>query len=575
MSSAAAHRGTPLDGRVGPGERRRTGRARRTRLLATLATLVILGTVAAIALAGSGSGQATGPVVRALGAAPPGAQVQFTVVLRLPGAARLRQALAAQQDPRSPQFGHLIAPRAFGQRFGISAPALARVEASLQADGLRLLASYPQRTALSVSGPVATVDRVLKVRIEQYGDASGHRWRAPIGTPVVPAALTPFVSGVTGLDTRPRWRAQDVPLGGLTPATVPAAYDSAPLRSQGISGQGLRIAVISFSAFDPSDPQAFAAHFGISGPEPQVVSVDGGTTDTSGAGESNLDIDVIRSVAPQAQILFYEVPQSSSSYTDVINRIVADHSADIISSSWGQCELGLDPAQRAGDSQAISAAEAAGISMFVASGDAGAYDCQEGNLADHRLSVDWPASSAGAIAVGGTRLNLNADGSYASEGGWEDILSGTGGGGGLTTGDARPSWQAGPGVINSYSNGHRQLPDVSADADPATGWATISGGNLGQAGGTSAAAPFWASSMLLIEQYAAAHGVPKLGYVNPTLYALAATRQAFPAFHDVTLGGNRFFQTTPGWDPATGLGSPDVYDLARDMVAYRQVHPAR
>jgi len=572
MSSAASHRGAPLGGQIGPGGR--AGRVGRPRLLAALATLMILGTAATIALAGSGSGPATGPVVRALGAAPPGTQVQFTLLLRLPGAARLRRALAAQQDPRSPQFGHVITPRAFGQRFGISSSSLAHVEASLQSDGLRLLASYPQRTALSMSGRVASVDRVLRVRIEQYGDASGHRWHAPIGTPVVPAVLARFVSGVTGLDTRPRWRAQDVPLGGLTPATVPAAYDSAPLRNQGIAGQGLRIAVISFSAFDPSDPQAFASHFGISGPEPQVVGVDGGTTDTSGAGESNLDIDVIRSVAPQAQILFYEVPQSSSSYTDVINRIVADHSADIISSSWGQCELGLDPTQRAGDSQAISAAEAAGISMFVASGDAGAYDCQQGNLADQRLSVDWPASSAGAIAVGGTRLYLNADGSYAREGGWEDILSGTGGGGGVTTGDARPSWQAGPGVRSAYSNGRRQLPDVSADADPATGWATYSAGSLGQAGGTSAAAPFWASSMLLIGQYAATHGVAKLGYVNPTLYALAATRQPFPAFHDVTLGGNRFFQTTPGWDPATGLGSPDVYNLARDITAYRQLHPA-
>jgi subtilase family serine protease len=571
MSTEASHPGVRLGHRGGPG----AGAGRR-RLLAVLAAVAALAVIAVIATAGSsGPQRVTAPVVRALGPASAGEQVRFTFLLRLPGAARMKQALAAEQDPHSPQFGHLIDPRSFGRRFGISAVSLARVEAVLRAGGVQVTASYPQRTALAVLGTVATVRRMLGVRIEQYGDSQGRRWHAPVGSPIVPAALSAFVSGVTGLDTRPKWHAQNVPMGGLTPETVPAAYDSAPLKSRGISGYGLRIAVISFSDYNHGDPAAFAARFGLTGPEAQIISVDGGTTDTSGARESNLDIDVIRAVAPQAQILFYEVPQSSSSYTDVINRIVADHSANIISSSWGQCELGLDPSQRAGDSLAISAAEAAGISMFVASGDAGAYDCQEGDLTDHRLSVDWPASSAGAIAVGGTRLDLHADGTYAGEGGWEDILSGRGGGGGVTTGDARPSWQAGPGVHNSYSNGRRQVPDVSADADPGTGWMTYSNASYGQAGGTSAAAPFWASSMLLVQQYAATQGVSKLGYVNPILYALAASRQPFPPFHDVTLGGNRYFQTTPGWDPATGLGSPDVYNLARDMDAYVRVHPAR
>jgi kumamolisin len=161
-----------------------------------------------------------------------------------------------------------------------------------------------------------------------------------------------------------------------------------------------------------------------------------------------------------------------------------------------------------------------------------------------------------------------------SESAWEDVLSGAGGGGGFTTGDARPSWQVGPGVNDAYSNGRRQLPDVSADADPGTGWVVYWDGRFGEFGGTSAATPFWASSMVLIEQYAAANGVRRLGFVDPALYAVAYSRQPFPPFHDVTFGGNRFYQATPGWDPATGLGSPDVYNLARDMVAYLRGHPA-
>lgn len=513
------------------------------------------------------------PGLRPLGATPNGERITFTVLLRMPHSAQMSAALAALENPRSPRFRRFIAPRSFGERFGITAPALAHVTRTLQDHGLRVVTSYPQRTALVVSGTAGAASRLAGVRLESYADASGHRSHAPVGRPSVPRGLRAVVAGYTGLDTRPRWRARDVPLGGLDPRAAPTAYDVAPLRGAGITGRGMTIAIISFSAYDPSDPASFATRFGITGPAPRVVSVSGGTTDTSSAIEANLDIDVVRSIAPDAQILVYEAPNTSSGYTDAINQIVADHRADIISSSWGQCEL--EYGSRSGDSQALRAADAAGISMFVSSGDQGAYDCQAGNLPDHRLSVDWPASSAGAIGVGGTRLNLATSGAYLSEGAWEDALSGAGGGGGLSTGDPRPSWQSGPGVLSSFSNGKRQVPDVSADADPGTGWLIISSGRLREVGGTSAAAPFWAASMLLIRQYAAAHGVGRLGYVNPILYALASARQPLAPYHDVNFGGNRFYQTTPGWDPATGLGSPDVFNLARDMVAYLKAHPAR
>jgi kumamolisin len=78
--------------------------------------------------------------------------------------------------------------------------------------------------------------------------------------------------------------------------------------------------------------------------------------------------------------------------------------------------------------------------------------------------------------------------------------------------------------------------------------------------------------MLLIQDFAAGEGIGRLGFVDPILYALASTQQQFPPFHDVTLGGNRYYQATPGWDFATGLGSPDVYNLARDMVTYLKAH---
>ena len=81
------------------------------------------------------------------------------------------------------------------------------------------------------------------------------------------------------------------------------------------------------------------------------------------------------------------------------------------------------------------------------------------------------------------------------------------------------------------------------------------------AGGTSAATPFWAASTALVAEYAGRHGDGQLGFVDPTLYAIAARPQLAPALHDITIGGNRYYPAAPGWDFATGLGSPEVTTL--------------
>ena len=182
--------------------------------------------------------------------------------------------------------------------------------------------------------------------------------------------------------------------------------------------------------------------------------------------------------------------------------------------------------------------------------------------------------------MGGTRLQVRNDGTYYAEQGWEDYLSTSGSGGGISAIDPIPSWQTGPGVANEYSNGKRQTPDVSAAADPDSGYLVYrtppDGGDAGFTviGGTSGASPFWAGIMLLTRQLAVSQGVGPLGYVNPMLYALAQTAPPNTIFHDVTVGGNLFHHATPGWDFATGLGSPDVTALAGAIVNYLVTHPA-
>jgi subtilase family serine protease len=483
----------------------------------------------------------------------------FSLILRLPGARALDSTLYTAAG-----VAQALTPAQFGARYGLPERALRRLRATLRDRGVSVLRSFPQRTELRVRARVDVIEGLFAVRILE---AAGRGYRVA-GHPVIPSALAPMVSAVTGLATTPVWQPREVAPGGLTPASAGLAYDVAPLWRAGIDGRGMRIALIVFSDYAHSDPGTFSRRFGLPAADPALVSIDHGTFDLSGADEVNLDIDVVHAIAPRAQITVYEVGQSASGFGDAVSTIVGAHAAPIISTSWGQCEIGLDPGELAGDEQAIAAAVKARVSIFAASGDSGAYDCQGDDASDHALSVDWPAASPGVISVGGTRLTTRADGTYASESVWEDPLFAEGSGGGFSRSQGRPAWQP---VWRGHT-ASRAVPDVSADADPGTGWTVFSTGRYGEAGGTSAAAPFWAAAMLLVEQYAARHGVTRVNFLAPLLYRLATGHERWPAFHDIRFGTNRYYAGGPGWDPATGLGSPDVYNLARDLLATLRTH---
>jgi len=222
----------------------------------------------------------------------------------------------------------------------------------------------------------------------------------------------------------------------------------------------------------------------------------------------------------------------------------------------------------------LSQGAAEGIAMYAASGDSGAYDCNDTNLA-----VDSPAGDPNITGVGGTNLQLN-NGAYGSESVWSNSSDtqrspqGSGGGGGISSFFKQPTWQTGPGVQNQYSNGNREVPDVSADADPATGYSvycTVSTAGCSSSGwitvgGTSAAAPLWAGSTALINEYLQKQQKSRMGFANPVLYGLQNATQQFPPFHDVTSGTNLFYPATTGYDEASGWGSPDIYNIARDVA---------
>lgn len=548
------------------------------------ALMAVLGiSLAVLALQlGAGAGRAAprNSARRLIGPTRGASMVDFSVVLRLPGQRRLSRFLEQLYDPRSRAFHHFIGAKSFGERFGISRQVLQTAVRTLTDGGVQITGEYPQRTAIDARAPAAVVERLFRVHLMDYLGPGGRRFHAPTGEPSVPARLSRAVSAVGGLDGRYVPTADDVPAGGLAPSDASIAYDVTPLHELGIEGQGEKLAIISFATYQQSSLAAFDRQFGLPVQQPAQRGFASGASESSAdaQGEVELDLDIAHEMAPRAQLINYDAPFLDSSGVEtlgsVIDRIVADGKANVVSDSYGVCEPAEDSADLQRGERAIDAAEAHGITIFKSAGDAGAYECQRLKASDHRLSVEWPASSSGVVAVGGSSLSVGVDGAYSGETAWQDTLSQHGGGGGLSAIYPRPSWQRAPGVENRYSNGSREVPDVSANADTASGWSVYQGGQLTQVGGTSAASPFWAAAVVLIEQYAQRHGIRRLGFVDPTLYAIASSPQPFAPFHDITVGTNRFYPATPGWDFATGLGSPDVYNLARDVVAYLKAHHA-
>ena len=161
-----------------------------------------------------------------------------------------------------------------------------------------------------------------------------------------------------------------------------------------------------------------------------------------------------------------------------------------------------------------------GAVFFASSGDNGA-------------EVNWPASSANVVAVGGTTLNLNSNGTVISETGW------SGSGGGISAYETIPAYQTSYGLNTTK----RSVPDVSYNANPTTGVAVCYNSAWWRFGGTSAGAPQWAAIHAL-----------GLSATNTNLYQKA--KLAYSSyFRDITSGSNGY-NTTVGYDCVTGLGSP-------------------
>lgn len=298
------------------------------------------------------------------------------------------------------------------------------------------------------------------------------------------------------------------------------------------------------------------------------------------AYETTLDVEWAHAIAPGASIALVVTPLDETQGVQGIPNIqraqrwaLENHIGTIWSNSWANTEPGFHSTAVVDTLDRLYAdAAAQGVSVFFASGDWGVANTDRQGRVFPAATVTFPASSANVIGVGGTQIPTPPDSisSYQPEAVWNDFSGQSGGG--FSTVIPEPSYQSQAGIADP--EGMRGVPDVSFNAalsssvlmyasfDPLypAGWYPI--------WGTSVATPQWAGIAALANQAAGR----SLGFLAPRLYQLYTNGSYASAFHDITVGDNSAggitgYPAAAGWDPATGLGTPDVAKLVAALKA--------
>lgn len=373
-----------------------------------------------------------------------------------------------------------------------------------------------------------------------------------------------------------------------TPHQLRVAYGVESLYEHGFTGKGQAVVdIVSYgSPTLQQDMQVFDAQFHLPPVNLKILAPLGTAAFNPNnqamlgwASETSLDVQIIHAIAPNAAIVVLTSPVDETEGTIGLPQFLqleqyalSNHLGNIVSQSWVASEVTLsDSAGRQEvaqwDTFLKQATTQDGMTFFSGSGDNGATDYAD--LQATKLSsvatTTFAPDDPWVTAVGGT--SLLRQGSNTSEVAWN--MSG----GGFSQFFSIPSYQKMlPPSVQTLLKGRRGVPDVAGDADPLTGLVFYEAGTWNLAGGTSASTPLWAGLMAIANQMAD----KGLGFINAALYKLATSNRYTADFHDITHGNNSIhaqgvnvpgYAATTGWDPITGLGSPDAANLLPDLVA--------
>lgn len=636
-------------------------------MLAKLHQKVLAASLALLFAGAASAGQGGTQSAVDLGLAASSQPANATLILKLRNEAQLENLIRQTVTPGNPNYHRFLTTRQFAERFGATDRQIASVQAYLKKQGLRGEV-LDNRMVIRVQGTLAQLGQAFGTSIHTFRDAdSGRTFHRPARPVALPAALAGTVNVVSGLSNEHQYVSHRIgtpkllsttttfapqalqpnlraaPNGNPTATGVPGnytvgdvadLYNINPLYDRGVTGKGSTIGIVTLSNFYPEDAQAYWDGIGLATKPHRItqVHVNGGGAFDGGSGETSLDVEQSGGLAPKANIIVYDAPNTSGDFVAAFAQAVSDNCADSISTSWGLPEiynfaaLNVDGASVTDTTdvgnlrafhQVFLEAAVQGQSIFAASGDSGAYDTVRSLGHDQfsaPLTVDSPASDPYMTAAGGTTVPYSFSFSGGpvdsikreSVWGWDYIqnyfdtnfgpglidLFATGGGGGVSVYWHEPVYQwfthgirtsekhqaltfddpqAGPTTLLKLP-GHfrgRNVPDISLNADPETGYivvSTVDGGVINSIGGTSFVAPQLNGISALLTQ-SLGH---RVGFWNPQVYFLQNVfgYGKYSAFNSVRDGDNWFYYGKPHYTPGAGIGTLNVANLDAFLRAF-------
>lgn len=475
-----------------------------------------------------------------------------------------------------PSERRYLDPDEFQRTCGAELSDMKMIERFAYQNQLKVVSHSRAARTVELRGTVASFSRAFRVEPLIFSHPSGF-FRSHIGPVCVPSELADVVQAVIGFDTRPQVRRQCVPqlepgeAGSLSslshsPAQVARLYGF----PSEVTGRGQNIVFLEFGGgYARRDIRTYFRDLKI--PPPAVNWVSVGKAENLPSGnlhgddlQVTQDIQLAGSIAHSARVTVCFAPNTVRGFLRAFNAMV-HHPYErpaVIAIGWNAPEASWNPQALDVLNDCFKAAAALGVTVCCASGNGGSGDQTDRPAAQ----VDFPASSPYVLACGGTRLQVT-DG-VLHETVWNGGPGRGASGGGFSDHFRRPAWQEKvkfPGVVNPKSREGRGLPDVAANADPEVGYrARVRGVDL-VVGGTGAVVSFWAGLTALINEQI---GQP-VGFLNPLLYSRVEREGAL---RDIAEGHNDVrglvgaYSAVQGWDPCTGLGSPNGVGLVKGLL---------
>lgn len=490
---------------------------------------------------------------------------------------------------------HLSADE-FESLYGAHPQDIEKVKSFALENRLQVIDADASQRMLTLIGTATDFNRAFSIYLVHFlhGQTLFRGHRGPL---YLPEELADIVTGVFGLDNRLTAQSHvraafksgnyHAVKNVYTPTQIADIYHF----PKNLGGKNQSIAIIELGGgYYPGDISAYFSEF-LKQPTPNIKTVPVGCgrnlpgKDPKADMEVQLDIEILGAVAPQADIYVYFAPGAGAAdFLKAVKQAVhsKEFNHSIISISWGMSEHLIDPATLEAFEQTFREAAAKGITIIAAAGDYGS--CNSPQNIDGRAHVDYPASSPYVLGCGGTAL-MSVNNKITAQTTWNDGFYGGATGGGVSEVFSTPSYQKAAGLdpqsVNPGEKTGRGVPDVSAAADPKTGYIIRVNQEYKVAGGTSAAAPLWAGLIALINEKLKR----RTGFLNPFLYKThwpdtskntaknTVTHTVKHTFNSVKQGNNSIlgvpgYSAAQGWNACTGWGSPNGENLLEALENY-------